>query len=64
MSYNDTLRQERENRGWSPQDLAIKLGTSSQTITRWENGTGPHTLHMLEVWAEVLGHRLTTELMP
>src|SRR5260370_3706890 len=31
------LRAERLKRGWTKVDLAKKLGTSTKTITRWEN---------------------------
>jgi transcriptional regulator with XRE-family HTH domain len=63
MTFNQTLAAAREDRDWSPQDLATRLGVASETILRWESGNGPHTLHMLECWAESLNHRLTTELI-
>lgn len=62
MTYNQTLAAAREDRGWSLQDVATRLGVASETIRRWEGGTGPHTLHMLECWASVLDQQLTTEV--
>ncbi len=34
-----TIRQLREERGWSQLDLAVRLGVSQSNITRWERGT-------------------------
>ena len=35
---NPRLRKARAERGWSQQELAEKLGTTSVNISRWENG--------------------------
>ena len=32
------LRQRREERGWTQLDLAVRLGVSLSTITKWERG--------------------------
>ena len=32
------LRQLREERGWTQLDLAVRLGVSLSTITKWERG--------------------------
>lgn len=61
MILHEALAHAREERAWSRADLAAKLGVASETILRWENGHGPHTLHMVQMWADTLGHRLTTE---
>ena len=35
---NQRLRQERERRAWSQQDVADKVGTTQLTVGRWERG--------------------------
>ncbi|HKV60055.1 MAG TPA: tetratricopeptide repeat protein [Ktedonobacteraceae bacterium] len=35
---NPYLRIAREERGWSQQDLAERVGTTAVTVSRWENG--------------------------
>ncbi len=33
-----TIRDLRTERGWSQQDLAVKLGVSASTVYNWERG--------------------------
>ena len=33
-----TLRQLRQARGWTQQDVAERLGTSRSLVSRWERG--------------------------
>lgn len=35
---NHLLRSARESRGWTQEELAEKIGTTSVTISRWESG--------------------------
>jgi transcriptional regulator with XRE-family HTH domain len=35
---NQLLRSARESRGWTQEELAEKIGTTSVTISRWESG--------------------------
>jgi len=35
---NKALRQARENKGWSQQNVAEQIGTNRFTVTRWERG--------------------------
>ena len=35
---NTHLCHEREVRGWSQEDLAVKVGTSQKVVSRWERG--------------------------
>src|SRR5690242_5805342 len=37
-SYNQRLREERLNASWSQQDLANRLGTTINNVSRWELG--------------------------
>jgi tetratricopeptide (TPR) repeat protein/transcriptional regulator with XRE-family HTH domain len=39
FSLNSRLRDARTEQGWSQQDLADKIGTTSINISRWENGS-------------------------
>ncbi len=35
---NKTIRQLREERGWTQQDLASKLDVATSTVYQWEKG--------------------------
>ena len=37
-NYGENLRYQREEKGISQRELAFKIGTSSQNISRWERG--------------------------
>ena len=53
---NQKLRHERERRGWSQQEVADKVGTTSLNVGRWERGVtvpGPHfRLKLSEVFGK------------
>ncbi len=36
---NPHLRDARKDHGWSQEDLAERIGTSSVNVSRWENGS-------------------------
>ncbi|MCH5146375.1 MAG: helix-turn-helix transcriptional regulator [Clostridiales bacterium] len=38
MNYGESLKYHRENAGLSQHELARKIGTSCQNISRWEGG--------------------------
>src|SRR2546430_7586930 len=44
-SPNKRLKEQRELRGWTQEDLAEKAGASPVTVSRWENGTLPSLYH-------------------
>lgn len=50
----DTIRQLREERGWSQSDLAERCETSQQNIGRYENGTEPKS-EMIKKLSAVFG---------
>ena len=35
---NKTIRQLRDERGWSQFELAVKIGVTPQTVLNWEHG--------------------------
>jgi predicted ATPase/class 3 adenylate cyclase/DNA-binding XRE family transcriptional regulator len=37
-AFSELLRQERKRRGWSQADVAEKVGTDFNTVSRWERG--------------------------
>ena len=45
-----TIRQLRQERGWSQLELAVRIGVSQSNITRWERGTVvPQRGHLLSL---------------
>lgn len=61
MTFGDKLKLIREIEGWSQDDLAKKLGTSKQVISRYEKGqttpkitVGIHYAKTLKVSADNL----------
>jgi transcriptional regulator with XRE-family HTH domain len=56
----DTLRAERERRGWSQTDLAQRIGRRTyNTPYQWESGSNEPTLSSLREWARALGYDVT-----
>lgn len=52
--FSDVLREFRLKRGWSQEDLANKLGTSKQVISRYELGQRNPKIATLQEWAKKL----------
>lgn len=52
--FSDVLREFRLKRGWSQEDLANKLGTSKQVISRYELGQRNPKVATLQEWAKKL----------
>src|SRR5437588_726490 len=52
---NSRLRDAREEHGWSQQELADQVGTTSVNISRWENGITFPNPHSRQRLCEVLG---------
>ena len=38
LPFHERLKYEREQRGWSQEYLAEKIGSDPKTVGRWENG--------------------------
>jgi transcriptional regulator with XRE-family HTH domain len=62
MESGGRIRQERENRGWSQQDLADRVGISQPAIKKIEAGQTSRSRYLAKI-ASVLGIPLT-ELDP
>ena len=46
------IKEYRLKRGYTQEQLAYELGVSSQTVSRWENGTTYPDIVMLPVMAD------------
>lgn len=51
----DTIRELREQRGWSQSDLAERCGTFQQTIGRYESGTHEPKASMITALSAAFG---------
>ena len=51
---NKLLKQARRHKGWTQGELAEKLGTNFETISRWERGTITPSLYYQKKLADVL----------
>lgn len=49
------LRAAREKKGYPQEYVAVKLGVSSSTISRWENGKGTPSFEETLQYADLLG---------
>jgi transcriptional regulator with XRE-family HTH domain len=50
-----TIRQLREERGWSQFDLALKVGVRPETVYQWETGRAIPKVLQLRKLAEIFG---------
>lgn len=55
------LKEHREQRNLTQEQLADRLGTNSMTVSRWERGATRIDLGTLEAIAEALGGNLEGE---
>lgn len=54
-TFGEKLKDVRVQNGWSQEELAKRLGTSKQVISRYENGQRTPKITVAQVWAETLG---------
>ena len=52
---NERLRRARILKGWSQADLAEQVGTSFETVSRWERGITAPSLRYCKQLSQVLG---------
>lgn len=50
-----TIKELREDQGWTQLDLAVKLGVTPTTISAWERGMYEPRASQLRALATVLG---------
>ena len=50
-----TIRELREERGWSQFELAVKAGVTPGTVGNWERGKSEPKLSQVRVLAELFG---------
>ena len=50
-----TIRQLREEQGWSQFDLALKVGVRPETVYQWETGRAVPKVLQLRKLAEIFG---------
>lgn len=55
ISFGKKLKTIRAERGWTQDDLASRLGTSKQVISRYENGQRSPKITVVQAYADVLG---------
>ena len=53
-----TLRQLRQERGWSQVTLGVQVGVTGRTISNWERGLTRPTRGHQQVLAQLLGVRV------
>src|SRR5260370_42437328 len=56
-TWNKKIKRAREEKGWSQEDLAERIGakTTQNTISRWENGISKPTPYYRQRLSEILG---------
>ena len=64
MSIAIQIAQAREAAGLTQKELAARMGTTLQVISRLENGNCSYTLKALEKIAEAVGARLEIDFVP
>lgn len=45
------FKRERKKRGWSVEEVAVKMGVTVASIYRWEQGKIPHKVFLKELKA-------------
>jgi transcriptional regulator with XRE-family HTH domain len=55
-SWSQVLREERKKRGWSQADLASKIGSAPDTVSRWERGSTYPSADYLRGLLELFGN--------
>ena len=53
MDFSQIVKQLRQERGWSQQEVADRVGLNKMTISQYENGKRKPSFEMIEALAEV-----------
>ena len=54
-SFGETLKKIREERGWTLEEMAEKLGSTKQVLSRYERGERTPKITMAQKFADILG---------
>lgn len=55
MTYGDVIREARERRGWTQQELADALATSTTSISNWERQNTRPSVEDTNALCRILG---------
>ena len=64
MDFSQIVKQLRQERGWSQQEVADRVGLNKMTISQYENGKRKPSFEMIEALAEVFHVDLNYLLSP
>ena len=59
---SDNIQKYRKQKGWSQEELAVRLNVVRQTISKWERGTSVPDADMLIQLSDLLGVSVSTRL--
>ncbi|MGE0993649.1 helix-turn-helix domain-containing protein, partial [Bacillus sp. GMa5/2] len=55
MIFSERLKEEREKRNWSQNDLAEKLHVSRQSVSKWETGKNYPSIEIIIHLSDLFG---------
>lgn len=55
MIFSERLKQEREKRNWSQNDLAEKIHVSRQSVSKWETGKNYPSIEVIIQLSDLFG---------
>ncbi|HDR7676045.1 TPA: helix-turn-helix transcriptional regulator [Bacillus wiedmannii] len=55
MIFSERLKQEREKRNWSQNDLAEKIHVSRQSVSKWETGKNYPSIEIIIHLSDLFG---------
>jgi len=58
-----TIREYREERGWTQFELAVKVGVTPGAVSNWERGVSEPKVSQLRRLAEVFGVKMDDILL-
>ena len=55
MSFGERLKKEREQKGWSQEELATKIHVSRQSVSKWETGKNYPSIEVIIDLSDLFG---------
>ena len=55
MSFGEQLKREREQKGWSQEELATKIHVSRQSVSKWETGKNYPSIEVIIDLSDLFG---------